>query len=199
MHYHVNWPQHLCNHSDSPRKNLVELWFTHFPLCVLNWWIPSCFPRGRGLFYNSIGAIHPLEESECWRWCRCQPRWIAGVSGAGRGTRPRPSLDYSNQNPLHGLFISVAPLHSCSLCDYFFLQCCPSDHGDPQQRPAELHRGQDGGAGGASEQSSRFPGEHPQQVSAIPWNPPSFPPWAGPLSKASFPLQFEGKNEESLR
>lgn len=71
----------------------------------------------------------------------------------------------------------------------FFLQCCPSDHSDPQQRPAEFHRGQDGGAGGAAEQSSGFPGEHPQQVSSIPWNPPFIPS----LGRSSFKGNLMGK------
>lgn len=90
--------------------------------------------------------------------------------------------------------MSLAPLHFHSLCDFFFfLQCCPSDHGDPQQRPAEFHRGQDGGAGGAAEQSSRFPGKHPQQVSNIPWSPPFIPS----LGRPSFKGNLKGKTRNS--
>lgn len=184
MHYCVNWPRYLCKHWDSPRKNLEKLWFTDFPLCVLNWWIPYCFPRGRGLWCNSIGAIHPLEKSESWRWCRCQTQWIARISSVRRGTRPRglPGLLKPKPSPwiIYQLCSFTAPFPLWLFLFYFFCSVVPQTtvilNNDRQNSIVAKMVGQEEPLSRAADSLENilskwvpFPGKHPQQVRNIPF------------------------------
>lgn len=139
--------------------------------------------------------IIPLEPSILWK--NCSARGGAGVKLDGlpaSALDPRPrcrqrergleaSPDYLNQKPLHGLFISFAPLHSRSLCD-FFCSVVPQTtvilNNDRQNSIVAKMVGQEEPLSRAADSLENIL----SKLVAFPGILPSSPPWAGPVSKA---------------